>query len=261
MLEWAAAEGWNPGVGDAQAFHAADPGGFLVGHRDREPVAAVSLVRYSRAFAFLGLYIVRPDQRGRGYGLAMWQAAMALARNATVGLDGVVGRQRDYARSGFRLVRRNIRYEGRGRTAAPAGVTDVAAVPRYALLAYDRTVFPAERNTFLGHWLPPAGGVAFAVAEQGIRGYGAIRPCRVGWKVGPLFADDADVASRLFAGLAGVAGDAPLYLDVPEPNGAAVALAERAGMAPVFETARMYRGTPPPEPVEQIFGVTTFELG
>jgi hypothetical protein len=29
----------------------------------------------------------------------------------------------------------------------------------------------------------------------------------------------------------------------------------------VFETARMYTGQPPPEPVNRIFGVTTFELG
>jgi hypothetical protein len=29
----------------------------------------------------------------------------------------------------------------------------------------------------------------------------------------------------------------------------------------VFETARMYKGPPPDEPLSRIFGVTTFELG
>jgi hypothetical protein len=52
-----------------------------------------------------------------------------------------------------------------------------------------------------------------------------------------------------------------LTLDVPEPNPAAVALAERRGMTSVFETARMYTKEPPALPIEQVFGVTSFELG
>ena len=32
-------------------------------------------------------------------------------------------------------------------------------------------------------------------------------------------------------------------------------------MTPVFETARMVAGPAPEEPIERIFGVTTFELG
>jgi hypothetical protein len=32
-------------------------------------------------------------------------------------------------------------------------------------------------------------------------------------------------------------------------------------MAPVFETARMYRGAAPELPLGNIFGITTFELG
>ena len=32
-------------------------------------------------------------------------------------------------------------------------------------------------------------------------------------------------------------------------------------IAPVFETARMYRGSVPALPLNRIFGVTTFELG
>ena len=52
-----------------------------------------------------------------------------------------------------------------------------------------------------------------------------------------------------------------VFLDPPEPNGPAVALAKRYGLEPVFETARMYRGAVPELPLEKIFGITTFELG
>ena len=38
-IEWAAAEGWNPGLHDAACFYAADPSGFLVGLLEDEPIA------------------------------------------------------------------------------------------------------------------------------------------------------------------------------------------------------------------------------
>ena len=262
MLAWAAAEGWNPGVGDPTAFHRADPGGFLIGALDDEPVASVSLVRYDASFAFLGLYIVRPAWRGRGLGLAMWGAALALAGERTIGLDGVVARQADYVRSGFHLARRNIRFEGPGGGTQPPGLVEAGEVGPAAIAAYDRGIFPADRRAFLDGWLRPVGGASLAVVRDGsVRGYGVVRPCAVGAKIGPLFADSAADATRLLDGLAARAGDVPLYLDSPEPNRAALRLVEGRGMRPVFETARMYLGTPPVEPVERIFGVTTFELG
>jgi hypothetical protein len=93
-------------------------------------------------------------------------------------------------------------------------------------------------------------------------GYGVIRPARIGWKVGPLVAPDRPTAERLLDALSAEAppGD-PLFLDVPEPNTAAVRLAEGRGMTPVFETARMVLGALPEERIGQLFGVTTFELG
>jgi len=39
MAEWAAAEGWNPGLRDAECFYAADPEGFWVARADGAPVA------------------------------------------------------------------------------------------------------------------------------------------------------------------------------------------------------------------------------
>jgi GNAT superfamily N-acetyltransferase len=262
MLSWAADEGWNPGLADAAAFLRADPGGFLLGWLGDTPIAAVSIARYSPDFGFLGLYIVRPEHRGRGHGLAMWRAALELAGTRVVGLDGVVAQQAAYARSGFALVRRNVRFEGRGGGEPPAGLTHVHEVGLDAIAAYDRRVFPADRRSFLEGWLRPEGGAAVAVIRDGaVRGYGVVRPCGIGHKIGPLFADSPDDAEAIFRGLAAHAADAALFLDVPEPNDVAVGLAESHGMRPVFETARMYLGDPPDEPVERIFGVTTFELG
>src|SRR5947199_2727116 len=110
--DWAAAEGWNPGLADAACFATGDPGGFLIGELDGAPAATISCVNYDARFAFLGFYIVRPDLRGRGYGLRIWKAGMAHAGDRTVGLDGVVAQQENYRKSGFKLAYANIRYGG-----------------------------------------------------------------------------------------------------------------------------------------------------
>ncbi|HJW79129.1 MAG TPA: GNAT family N-acetyltransferase, partial [Beijerinckiaceae bacterium] len=143
-IEWAAEEGWNPGLADAASFHAADPEGFLMAFRDGAPVASISVVRYAAAFGFLGFYIVRPPFRGRGYGLRLWQAGMARLDGRTVGLDGVVAQQANYALSGFVLAHRNIRFGGDVRVEPPSDAR-LAAIDDglvSAVLAFDRRFFP-----------------------------------------------------------------------------------------------------------------------
>ena len=62
-------------------------------------------------------------------------------------------------------------------------------------------------------------------------------------------------------GFVGQCGRGEIFLDVPAINRDAVALAQDLGLAPVFETARMYTGAIPPLRLERVFGVTSFELG
>jgi len=135
-------------------------------------------------------------------------------------------------------------------------------VPFAALAAYDAALAAGPRESFLRPWLALPGHVALAAVRDDVpAGLGVVRPSRAGAKIGPLFADDAPTARALFAALAARAPAGPLFLDVPEPNAAAAALAREAGMAPVFETARMYTGPPPAIPLERVFGITSFELG
>lgn len=265
-LDWAAAEGWNPGLADAACFLAADPEGFLVAELGGEPVGCVSAVRYGEGFGFLGFYIVRPAFRGQGHGPALWRAAMARLRPGVVGLDGVVAQHANYRRSGFDLLHRNIRYAAAAPLAptladAPAAL-DAAAVPFAAIAAFDRRHFPAAREAFLRCWISAPGHVARVVpGADGLRGFAVLRPCREGSKIGPLFAAAQDVARALFADLLAAAPPGPVFLDLPETNADALAMAREAGMSPSFETARMYAGPAPALPLQDIYGITSFELG
>ncbi len=224
--------------------------------------ASISVIRYGATFGFLGFYIVVPEHRGQGHGVALWRAGMARLESRVVGLDGVVDQQANYAKSGFVLAHRNIRFGGVVEVAAPDDPRLVAPAGPDAVIAFDKPFFPAPRARFMRAWLTAPGHVVRALVENGaVTGYGVLRPCREGAKIGPLFATSEADAETLFRALAAQAPPGPVFLDVPEPNAAALRLARRHGLSPSFETARMYRGAAPELPLAGIFGITSFELG
>jgi hypothetical protein len=263
-VEWAAREGWNPGLDDAAAFFAADPNGFFQAEAGGETVGTISAVAYGEDFGFVGFYIVKPERRGHRDGLVLAERALARLAGRNIGIDGVLAKQRQYAKFfGFQFAYRNLRYGGVVAAGpAPASVRPLNEVPFDAVAAYDRRHFPAKRNAFLRAWLAMPHATGFAVERDGaLVGYGVIRQCREGFKIGPLFADDAGIAGDLFAALTAQTAGQPVFLDVPEVNAAAVQLAASHGMKEVFATARMYNRAIPDLPLDAIYGVTTFELG
>lgn len=274
VVSWAAAEGWNPGLYDVECFYAADPNGFLIGLLAGEPIASISAVKYGTDFGFLGFYIVRPEFRGQGYGLQIWQAGLAYLEDRNVGLDGVVEQQGNYVKSGFTLAHRNIRYEGIGSADSEPfqgggaedgsiSLVDLDSVPIEKVIEYDRGIFLDQRSAFLSCWIKsPAHKTLGIIHNQTLAGYSVLRPCQQGYKIGPLFADSPQLAEYLFTSLtAQIEPNSPFYLDVPSTNAAAVALAKKYQMSSVFETARMYNKSEPDLPLNRIFGITTFELG
>ena len=263
-VDWAVAEGWNPGLSDAACFAIPDAKGFFVGEIDGEPVATVSCVNYDDRFAFLGFYIVRSDFRDRGHGLRIWNAAIAHAGARVIGLDGVVAQQDNYRKSGFQLAYANIRYGGvvAASSRPPADVVALDTIPFARVEADDAMVFPAPRSAFLRAWVGTSGHVGRALLRDGkLAAWGVIRPCRTGRKIGPLVADDRAAADAIVQALLASTIGGEIFVDVPAINREAIALAESLGLKPVFETARMYTGPIAPMRIDRVFGVTSFELG
>ncbi|MEV3930439.1 GNAT family N-acetyltransferase [Streptomyces sp. NPDC053728] len=265
FLEWAHDEQWNPGQLDHLPFHAADPHGFLLGRLDGEPVTSISAVRYGDDFGFIGFYIARPPVRGQGYGIRAWRAAMKLLDGRNIGLDGVVDQQDNYYTSGFRTAWNHVRYEGvPGGEEPPADIilADAGSLPFGELASYDRRFFPARRDAFLSLWVGAPGHTALVALRDGeLSGFGVVRPARSGARVGPLYADSEDVALALLNALSASRNGAPVALDVPDVNAPAIRLAERLGLEPTFECARMYTRGVPDIDVAGVFAATTIELG
>ena len=215
---------------------------------------------------FLGFYIVKQEYRGKGYGLQIWNAAMQRLANQNIGLDGVVAQQNNYQKSGFNFAYNNIRYEGkavRRSSIQPKQMSALSEIPLQQLVQYDAAFFPTSRASFLQAWIQQPESLALGYFEEKqLKGYGVIRKCRRGFKIGPLFADTREIAFTLFDSLQEAAGvGCPIFLDVPEPNKIATRLVNQYNMKPVFQTARMYTQTVPKMDLNKIFGVTTLELG
>jgi len=97
--------------------------------------------------------------------------------------------------------------------------------------------------------------------ENAVVGYAVIRKAEQGYRIGPLFAHDETIAEELLKSCLNFAGEVPVYLDIPTVNLYAMNLVSKYNGKYIFECARMYYGTSPTYPIDNIYGITSFELG
>lgn len=263
VLGWAADEGWNPGLDDAPAFYAADPGGFFLACMSDTPVAAISVVNHDAENAFLGLYLCRPDWRGRGIGLRTWEHAMAHAGERSVGLDGVPDQEANYRKSGFVRTGQTLRYTGRWPGHVSPAIRSATEDDMATLSDLDARANGFVRPRFLQAWLSPFSPkrqTRVLETDGEIRGFATWRACRDGTKFGPIVAPDTQSALDLISDVAALRTNGPLIIDVPDANTVLRLELEAAGFEVPFTTARMYRGRAP-APDASLQAIATMELG
>ncbi len=263
-IELATTEGWNPGLYDAEAFYLADPNGFFVGELNGKPIAFISAVNYNQAYGFVGLYIVKKEYRGQGYGYRIWQHAMEQLQNLSCGLDGVPAQIDNYRRSGFVYEFRQMRLATQAlQSALTPTVKSLTSKDWERVANYDTSVFGTPRETFIRGWLTMPTAKAYYTEDKGrITGYAVIRKCRDGHKIGPLFADTDFLAEQLFLACHQAADEKEtVYIDMPENKEITQTFIEKYRLNLVFETARMYKNGKPDHAEDKVYGVTTFELG
>ncbi|HSI86699.1 MAG: GNAT family N-acetyltransferase [Candidatus Methylacidiphilales bacterium] len=295
-LDWAAREGWQPGLHDGEAFYAADPKGYFQatakgrggavtdnGTPTSNPddienmLGSISAVAHGDRFGFIGLFIVDKSYRGHRIGSALASAALDRLGDRVIGVDGVLKKASQYKSIyGFEFAWINIRHEWRpdarkSASVPPDQVPDLEFVTisesNFAEAEQlDLKYFMAPRPEFLKHWLYPStheGGLALLCRQAGEpAGYGVLRPSVSGYRIGPLFAANDAAAEGLFHRLTvGLPPDAVVWMDIPDAHPEARAFAKKQGMIEMFPTARMYRGGKWPLCARNIWGITTLELG
>lgn len=264
FLNLAKEEGWNPGINDAIPFYLTDPNGFFIAEFNGEKIGCISSVSYGDDFGFIGFYIVVPKYRGQGFGIKLWKKAMHHLDGCSIGLDGVVAQQENYKKSGFKLFYKNVRYSGKikAKVFKDSELIDLKGIPIETILAYDKSIVGYDRTRFLIPWLEMPSAFSFGKWSQSqLIGYGTIRKCFEGYKIGPLFADSKEIAEQIFLYLISKIDQESFFVDIPEVNSEAQNFIHAFDLKKTFETARMYTKKPPSQCIKKIFGVTTFELG
>ena len=259
ILDWAAGEGWNPGIEDAGAFHQADPDGFFVADDPSgDLLAAISVVNHSDDYAFLGFYIVRPEYRGKGIGLGLWRHALAHAGERTVGLDGVEAQQQNYMASGFAHAGGTTRFSGVVPGNSDADIRMAVPGDVSSMIAAEAAASGVAKPKYLQAWFTKTETRTSLVLDA-TGAFCTVRQCRSGLKIGPLLADSTADAHRLIAHAASMS-DGPVTLDVPETSSGLRRLCQQLELEAGFKTARMYRG-PFATKSHKHFAVTSLELG
>lgn len=262
--QWAAKEGWNPGVGDENCYLLADPNGFFVGRLGDEIVSFGSAVCFDDDFAFCGFYMVKPGLRGHGYGLRMTQHRLDYVGARCTGIDGVLENVEMYQQVGYVYAHKNFRFQVSSlpQPQANDAIVAIGDIPKDKLHTFDRQCFPAKREALLNCWVASPQRLALGYYQNDtLMAYGVIRPAHEGFRIGPLFAHTAAQAEQLLLHLATAAGSSPIYIDMPDNNPAAMALAQKYRFKAVFATARMYRHGMPELDARKVFAITNYELG
>ncbi len=268
LVKWAENEGWDPGLYDADVYWATDSDGFYGYFKEGELIAGGSIISYNGEFGFMGFFIVKPEYRSIGIGRKLWYQRRdtllsRLNKDASIGMDGVVAMQSFYEKGGFKIAFRDERYEKVGiALKVNKNISSIIDNDIESILAYDKKCFGFSRPQFLIPWLKTLNNKTFKYVERGeLKGFAIVRQTIAGYKIGPLFADNENIAEELYkACLNSVVGKA-LYLDIPVINQGAINLIKKYKATYVFECARMYYGNPPNIDMNKVFGITSFELG
>lgn len=247
-------EGWNIRTGDLQALYEQDPHAFWILEVDGIPMASLSAISYERKLAFLGLYLVHPDYRRKGYGKQLWDAVVPRI-DPPIGLNGVLAQVPNYEREGFSTYKHVMRAAVNIRTSfeepdpleeiSSASISSIDGARSLAgVLEYDSSVFPYDRKIFLSALINMPGTTALMARKDGkIVGYGIMRKCEeTGYKIAPLYADDTPTQLALLKAFKRCAPPkADVYLNAPEERLPII----KGGSSRLFSTALMYKGKPP----------------
>jgi GNAT superfamily N-acetyltransferase len=269
LMQWAVAEGWNPGLHDLDAAWAVDPDAFIALRHQGRMVGGGSIFSHHGESGYMGLFIVEPSCRGKGWGTVLWHHRLARLRKrlrpgAPISMAGVHAMVDFYQKGGFVRQYDDIRYQGIVRGHSSPDAVPLSDLSSDDIHAFDRTFVTAPRAAFLAAWLPHGQGVGIMRGKR-LVAYGLIRPANHGYKVGPAFAIDESAGVGLLDHLFSMVSGHVVQVDIPSANLKVQPFLDAAGLVPVFSCAHLVHPNGnqvvPELPAQHIYGVTSLEFG
>lgn len=257
VMNWCKEEKWNVGMYDAAAYYALDSKGHFLFLLDKQPIGAISMVKYSHNLFAIGPFIVKKEYRSKGFGSQIWQYAIEMLKknhNATACLYSVPTQISRYAASGFQsdfhiqrwkksFIKQTYKMEE-----TTTNLKQLNSIPIDSIIEYDQSIFSVSRKKLLAKFIQNENIVGFASTDDSgiITGFGLIRPCIKGYRIGPLYADHIENAQKLFQTLLNHA-NSTVFIDAPSHNPHIEQFTNYFGLDRVSkeDTAAMFRGEIP----------------
>lgn len=278
------AAGWNQTEDDWRIFLELEPESTFALEKDGKVIATCTAATYGESpgaathrepFGWVGMMLVHPDERRKGHGTRMLQAAVEFldGRGALPALDATPPGKLLYDRHGFKDLFGIERRTGE----APLGRKPHASCSSLSereldgVLQLDLESFGARRGGLLRKLLGREGAFGLAFHAGGasggagtIEGYLLARPGSRFFYLGPWVARTEEAAEALWDSALARLGGSSVVVDVLVPNEAARSLADAAGLEVSRTLVRMARGsaeaierlpTPPGGRPDRIFGL------
>lgn len=262
--------GWNQTRRDWQRLLALEPQGCFVAEVRGQPAGTVTTTRYADGLGWIGMLLVAEEFRSRGLGRALLQQAIGYLRGQGVlslKLDATPMGQALYEPMGFQPEWTLQRWEcdclnvsDPPQTQLPVPAQD-SDKPSMAQL--DAVVFGTDRSV-LRERLTQDGALLRVLnsSQQGLEGFGFIRPGSRADYIGPVVAQTGASAEALVKTLLHARPGKRVYWDIPDPNRAAQGLARWLGFKPQRTLARMVLGENPcPGDPQRLFAIAGPEVG
>lgn len=263
--------GWNQTDADWRGYIEYEPEGCFLAEVDGRPAGTATTIRYADRFGWIGMVLVHPEARRLGIGTRLLRQAIEyLQRRGVkcVKLDATPMGRQVYVPLGFKDEYELSRYEGM----APDDVAPTSALVQFMterdlpeLVALDAAAFGAERRAVLRSMA--ARNPEFCFVRRGadrfdVSGYLIARQGQNAVQIGPWLAHDAAGADELFRAFLRRVPGRRVFVDVPHPNPAALALVKRHGFTVQRGFTRMFLGeNAHPGRPEHVFGTSSAEKG
>ena len=260
--------GWSTSRAGWRRMVELGPVDAFAGRVDGRLVATATLVRYGTRVGWVGMMLVHPEHRRRGYGTRLLRACLDAAADAgvaTVGLDANAEGRPLYDAEGFVPVAEVTQWRGSVRSSAvPEAVERVGTLADTTpVAAYDRRATGVDREFLLASLLEDEGTVGLVRRghDGAVTGYALVLRRPPGWTVGPLVADGGgDVEALVRAASERVDGDSVTVNEVE--NQEAAERYRRLGLEPRRTLTRMtHREHAAPLAGERVRGIPAFEYG
>ena len=261
--------GWNQTARDWLGYLEFEPDGCFMGEFEGRSVGTVTTISYGARFGWIGMVLVHPDARRFGIGTRLLRHAIDyLQQRGTVcvKLDATPMGRKVYVPLGFRDEYAVTRYEG----VAPVGVGATSAAVQFIterdlpeIVEFDAPMFGAERPGVLQSMSTRNRELCFVSRDAaGVGGYLIGRAGQNAVQLGPWVARDAAVAEELLRAFFRRVAGRKVFVDVPQPNSAGVALLANCSFAIQRSFVRMHLGeNRHPGRPEGVFGTSGAEKG